>query len=156
MELKNGYKLIYEKLIDGIKKLFATKNTVPSIEDKPIDLGISAEQEAALKLVYQKEDNLWCSTKNVPTTDDIMLHLTIDGEEVLGPSDGPTPVAPTYVILQKNCEVTIWYKEGETYINHNHGAIAGELVAGRTYYFTVTPGDNITIFRCNGEDLRKT
>lgn len=87
MEFKNGYKLIYEKN----KKLYASKEPVPHLDDSEIDLGLTEEQIASIKLVYEKDDNLVASTKTTPEENPMPIDMTIDGESILGPSTKPDP-----------------------------------------------------------------
>lgn len=93
MEFKNGYKLLYQK---ANKKIYASKKAIPTDADEQVDLGLTEEQIASIKLVYENKDGLVASlTDAIPSSDDKEFTLTIDGEVVFGPSgEEPTPPTP--------------------------------------------------------------
>ena len=95
MEFKNGYNLIYEKMTADGKALFASKSGIPTADDGEIDLGLTKEEIAAIKLVYENANGIVVSTDTIPSSEDKSIELTIDGEPVIGPSgDEPVPPEP--------------------------------------------------------------
>lgn len=86
MEFKNGYNLLYQKL----KAVYASKTGRPNADDQPVDFGLTEEEIAKIKLVYETKDNILVSYSNIPTEEDLAVAVTVDGESVIGPS-GDTP-----------------------------------------------------------------
>jgi hypothetical protein len=67
MELKNGYKVIYEKIADGTRIFYATKNTKcdPTVDDKIVEAKIGE-----YKLIYEKAGQFYGSTTGIPAEGD--------------------------------------------------------------------------------------
>jgi hypothetical protein len=67
MELKNGYKVIYEVAADGKRTFYATKNIKcdPTVDDKIVEAAIGE-----YKLVYEKDGNFYGSTTGIPAEGD--------------------------------------------------------------------------------------
>lgn len=94
MELKNGYKLIYDARERATEenpcKISATK-TFPAIEDGQIsvvDKDGNAVDFKAFKLIYSDGKNLYASEKDIPTADDIVIALkAANGDLVFGELD---------------------------------------------------------------------
>lgn len=66
MNLKNDYKVLYEKVADGKRTFFASKTgTFAGAEQigEPIEIG-------KYKLVYEKNGKIYCSETNVPNFDE--------------------------------------------------------------------------------------
>lgn len=88
MEFKNGYNLLYQKL----KAVYASKTGRPNADDQPVDFGLTEEEIAKIKLVYETKDSIVASYSNIPTKEDLSVTVTVNGEPVIGPS-GDTPTA---------------------------------------------------------------
>lgn len=93
MKLINGFKLLYEKGVGEERKIYASKENVPTTEDNIIDPNIGSYPDA--KLFYQKDDELFVSDSNVPTVDDEAFTVTSDGAQVMGTVDTPVEDKPT-------------------------------------------------------------
>ena len=67
MELKNGYKVIYEKIADGTRTFYATKNVKcdPTVDDKIIEAEIGK-----YKLIYEKAGRFYGSETGIPADGD--------------------------------------------------------------------------------------
>ena len=112
MHFINGFKLLYEKVdTDGKVKIFASKKSIPTAEDKPLELFKTYEKDldahlvktadkTVSKLVYEKikEGNVFASEDLIPSTDDdnITDGLRSDGKAVIGLEDdtAETPTEP--------------------------------------------------------------
>lgn len=94
MEFKNGYNFLYQKM----KDIYASKIGRPGPDDSQVSLGITPEELENVKLVYETADSLVVSFKNIPTTNDIPIELTANGEEVIGPSAGEARVLVPFEI----------------------------------------------------------
>lgn len=77
MKLQNGYKIIYEKVVEGRRHLFAGKNNVPSTEDVEIKYdSLTEEQVRAFKLIYEAGEGFKGSANCIPTEEDVTFALT--------------------------------------------------------------------------------
>lgn len=95
MKLQNGYKIIYEKIVEGERHLFAGKGNVPSTEDVEIKYdSLTEEQVKAFKLIYEAGEGFKGSTKCIPTEDDAVFALT-DGTSTVLAGDGYVAAVPT-------------------------------------------------------------
>ena len=67
MDLKNGYKVIYEKISDGTRTFYATKNIKcdPTVDEKIIEAEIGK-----YKLIYEKNGSFYGSTTGIPAEGD--------------------------------------------------------------------------------------
>lgn len=67
MNLQNGYKVIYEKIADGTRTFYATKNVKcdPAIDDKIIEAAIGQ-----YKLIYEKDGEFYGSETGIPAAGD--------------------------------------------------------------------------------------
>lgn len=94
MELKNGYKLIYDARERSTEenpcRMSATK-TFPAVEDGLITVCDKDGNEVdikSFKLIYSDGTNLFASTENIPTADDIIIILkAANGDLVFGEED---------------------------------------------------------------------
>ena len=87
MKLGNGFKLVYEKRVDdNTRKLYASKESVPTSTDGELDPNLDALN--GIKLVYQKEGKIWGSKENYPTSDDTSAVVKVDGTPLFVDSDG--------------------------------------------------------------------
>ena len=98
MKLKNGYKVIYEKIADGTRAFYATKNIKcdPTVDDKIIEAEIGK-----YKLVYEKAGRVYGSESGIPAEGDfcfegfdkVFIETEIGDESVVEPEDiTETPV----------------------------------------------------------------
>ena len=94
MQLVNGFKLIYERMTDGARTLYATKTGIPNVEDAELAFGLSKEEIADIKLVYEKDGQIMVSFTGIPSVEDVPATITADGELVIGDSDEPVPPTP--------------------------------------------------------------
>ena len=89
MNLQNGYKVIYEKAVDGKRTFYATKNVVcdPAVDDKIIEATIGE-----YKLIYEKDGQFYGSTTGIPTEND---HCFTEFDKVfkVAVEETPTPAA---------------------------------------------------------------
>ena len=67
MNLQNDYKVIYEKIVDGTRIFYATKNNVcdPSVDDKIVEARIGD-----YKLIYEKDGRFYGSLTGIPASTD--------------------------------------------------------------------------------------
>ena len=67
MNLQNGYKVIYEKIANGTRTFYATKNAVcdPTVDDKIIEAAIGE-----YKLIYEKDGRFYGSLAGIPAEGD--------------------------------------------------------------------------------------
>ncbi len=67
MDLKNGYKVIYEKIADGTRTFYATKNIKcdPTVDDK-----ITEAEIGKYKLIYEKAGRFYGSESGIPAEGD--------------------------------------------------------------------------------------
>ncbi len=67
MDLKNGYKVIYEKIADGTRTFYATKNVKcdPTVDDKIVEAEIGK-----YKLIYEKGGRFYGSESGIPADSD--------------------------------------------------------------------------------------
>lgn len=78
MDLKNGYKVIYEKVTKNdevtTKTLYATKDAVcdPTTDE---DVAVAEFVDGAYKLIYEKDDKIYGSETGIPTADDKTICL---------------------------------------------------------------------------------
>ncbi len=86
MQLGNGFKLVYEKGIGSARKLYASKQHVPTETDGELDPNLDAL--GGVKLVYQKDGKIWGSKESYPTPDDTSATITVDGTPLFVDSDG--------------------------------------------------------------------
>lgn len=70
MELKNGYKLIYEVVVDGVRSFRASKTGAPVVGDEELDIELFSSKIGEYKLVYEHKGNLYGATTGVPTYDE--------------------------------------------------------------------------------------
>ena len=94
MHLANGFKLIYERVKDATRKLYASKTSLPEEEDAELDFGVPAEELQNIKLVYEKDGKIMISKTGIPSEDDIATTITADGEVVISDEDEPVPPGP--------------------------------------------------------------
>ena len=98
MKLGNGFKLVYEKKIDEERKLFASKENVPTETDGELDPNLNALN--GIKLVYQKEGKIYGSKENIPTKDDVGAVIKVDGTPLFIDADG-TPIVNSESALKE-------------------------------------------------------
>ena len=67
MNLQNGYKVIYEKIADGKRTFYATRNVKcdPSVDTKLVEATIGE-----YKLIYEKNGRFYGSETGIPAADD--------------------------------------------------------------------------------------
>jgi hypothetical protein len=67
MNLQNGYKVIYEKIADGNRTFYATKNVEcnPAVDDKIVEAKIGQ-----YKLIYEKDGCFYGSESGIPAEGD--------------------------------------------------------------------------------------
>jgi hypothetical protein len=67
MDLKNGYKVIYEKTTSGTRTFYATKNNKcdPTVDDKIIEAEIGK-----YRLIYEKDGRFYGSETGIPAEGD--------------------------------------------------------------------------------------
>ena len=118
MELKNGYKVIYEKAADGKRTFYASKsNAYPAAEDVVLASFNDADYKG--KVIYEYKGDFYVSTGSVPAYDEdgVPTDTKIEGfdkvfvedvavedipsnapvvDEEAGSEDGPTYDLPTY------------------------------------------------------------
>lgn len=82
MEFKNGYNFLYQRARD----IYASKIGRPGENDDQVDLGITTEELASAKLIYETKESIMASFTGVPTVEDKPIELTANGEVVVGPS----------------------------------------------------------------------
>lgn len=112
MEFKNGYNFIYEKRVEAVRKLFASKIGRPDLSDEAIDLGLTDEEIKAAKLFYETKESIMASASGIPTADDKTVSLTINGEPVIGPSgDEPGPKVGTPFEISKSYQYCYYNKD---------------------------------------------
>lgn len=70
MELKNGYKLIYEVVVDGVRSFRASKTGAPVVGNEDLDIELFSSKIGEYKLVYEYKGNLYGATAGVPTYDE--------------------------------------------------------------------------------------
>ena len=73
--------------------------------------------------------------------------VTIDVEEV---------ETATYDILASRCTVNIYENQNGTYVHINRDQTEGLVKVGTEYKFTVVANGDVSVFRCNGQDLTIT
>ncbi len=88
MKLQNGYKLIYEKIVDGKKHLFAGKSHVPTDADVEIKYdSLTEDQVKAFKLIYEAGEGFKGAAERIPGEDDQAFALT-DGTVTILAGEG--------------------------------------------------------------------
>ena len=65
MNLQNGYKVIYEKAVDGKRTFYASKTGVFADAEKILEATIGE-----YKLIYEKNGQFYGSTTGIPTEED--------------------------------------------------------------------------------------
>lgn len=67
MKLQNGYRVVYEKIADGIRTFYATKTNVcdPKVDDK-----IAEAEIGKYRLIYEKGGRFYGSETGIPTDSD--------------------------------------------------------------------------------------
>ena len=67
MNLQNGYKVIYEKIADGVRTFYATKNAKcdPQVDTKLVEAEIGK-----YKLIYEKAGQFYGSVSGIPAEGD--------------------------------------------------------------------------------------
>lgn len=67
MDLKNGYKVIYEKVADGVRTFYATKNVKcdPKVDDKIVEAEIGK-----YRLIYERDGQFYGSETGIPADGD--------------------------------------------------------------------------------------
>ena len=67
MTLQNGYRVIYEKIADGKRTFYATKNVTcdPSVDDKLVEATIGE-----YRLIYEKDGQFFGSKTGIPAEGD--------------------------------------------------------------------------------------
>jgi len=67
MDLKNGYKVIYEKAADGVRTFYASKNVKcdPTVDDKIVEAEIGK-----YRLIYEKAGRFYGSETGIPADSD--------------------------------------------------------------------------------------
>ena len=65
MNLQNGYKVIYEKAVDGKRTFYASKTGVFADAEKILEATIGE-----YKLIYEKNGQFYGSKSGIPTNDD--------------------------------------------------------------------------------------
>ena len=98
MNLQNGYKVIYEKIADGKRTFYATKNVVcdPAVDDKIVEAVIGE-----YKLIYEKGGRFYGSLTGIPAEGDRCFEefdkvFMVVNDAANSPVQ--TPVAPDHVI----------------------------------------------------------
>ena len=90
MELKNGYKLLYQYIKENKKQIFGTKATAPDFEADVALTYKAGEGEADLegiKLVYFTAGNIYTSKTGVPTADDQKVLVYVGEDLIIGEED---------------------------------------------------------------------
>lgn len=70
MELKNGYKLIYEVVVDGVRSFRASKTGAPVVDNEELDIELFKTKIGEYKLVYEYKGNLYGATEGIPAYDE--------------------------------------------------------------------------------------
>lgn len=68
MNLKNGYKLIYEKAADGKRTFYASKSNYPTSED--VKLASFADADYRGKVIYEHNGKFYISAGRIPAYDE--------------------------------------------------------------------------------------
>lgn len=110
MDLKNGYKVIYEKTADGKRTFYASKTGLVADGEKITEATIGE-----YKLIYEKDGDIYGSTENIPTKDD---HCFEDLRAVFVEASA----VPTNTIVEPDAPVVEPKKEPEV----NADAPSGE------------------------------
>lgn len=109
MDLRNGYKVIYEKAEDGVRTFYASKTGFFA------DAEIIAETAIGeYKLIYEKDGMFYGSTTGIPTEEDYCFEefkAIFEDAESETEEEDPTPVA--------------YYEDDSDFINYSDG-IAGD------------------------------
>jgi hypothetical protein len=87
MNLQNGYKVIYEKIADGNRTFYATKNVEcnPAVDDKIVEAKIGQ-----YKLIYEKDGCFYGSESGIPAEGD---HCFSEFDKVFKVAAEPAAVA---------------------------------------------------------------
>lgn len=111
MKLQNGYKIIYEKVVEGSRHLFAGKGNVPSTEDVEIKYdSLTEDQVKAFKFIYESGEGFKGSAKCVPTEEDAAFALT-DGTGAVLAGDEYAVAAPTKVKASRKSKKEVVVEE---------------------------------------------
>jgi hypothetical protein len=92
MDLKNGYKVVYEKIADGKRTFYATKNVKcdPTVDDVIVEATIGE-----YKLIYEKDGKFYGSISGIPAEGDFCFEtenfkkVFVDGYEGEVPAADP-------------------------------------------------------------------
>lgn len=94
MKLQNDYKLVYEKVVDGKRHLFAGKNSVPSDADVEVKYDtLTEDQVKAFKLIYEAGEGFKGAAERVPGEADQAFALTDGTATILAGEDYKVAVA---------------------------------------------------------------
>ena len=94
MKLQNGYQLIYEKIVDGKRHLFAGKSHIPTDADVEIKYdSLTEDQVKAFKLIYEAGEGFKGAAERIPGEDDQAFALT-DGTVTILAGEGYKVAVP--------------------------------------------------------------
>ena len=102
MKLQNDYKLVYEKVVDGKRHLFASKNSIPSDADVEVKYdSLTEDQVKAFKLIYEAGEGFKGASERVPGEADQAFALTDGTVTILAGEDYKVAVAKSPVSDQR-------------------------------------------------------
>ena len=100
MNLQNGYKVIYEKITDGKRTFYATKNNTcdPAVDTKLVEAAIGE-----YKLIYERAGRFYGSKTGIPTDTDFCFE---GFDEVFKETVVDSTEDPTDTVVKENVTVT--------------------------------------------------
>ena len=88
MKLQNDYKIIYEKVVDGKRHLFAGKESIPSEADVEVKYdSLTEDQVKAFKLIYEAGEGFKGAVERFPGEADQAFALTDGTATILAGDD---------------------------------------------------------------------
>ncbi len=84
MKLQNDYKIIYEKVVDGKRHLFASKESIPSEANVEVKYdSLTEDQVKAFKLIYEAGEGFKGAVERLPGEADQAFALTDGAATIL-------------------------------------------------------------------------
>lgn len=154
MKLGNGFKLVYEKGIGSARKLYASKNSVPTVTDGELDPNLDALN--GVRFVYQKEGKIWGSKENYPTPGDTSAVVKVDNTPLFVDSDGSS------IINSESALQDAITAGGDVKLEGNVSDIKKSIevtknttldLAGKTISGTVDTSSKVALFQVSDCDL---
>lgn len=88
MKLQNDYKIVYEKVVGGKRRLYAGKNALPAEDDVEVKFdSLTEDQVKAFKLIYEAGEGFKGSAEVIPTDADKAFALTDGTKTILAGDD---------------------------------------------------------------------